>query len=73
MNLRVIAKSNLDFDDYVIHGRVYSLPTFKNRFAVVVVIYLDGYRHKVLRDTVIGLHCARKSMMELTSDLHGNA
>ena len=73
MNARIISKMTLDFGDYQIVGRVYSLPGFKNQFAVVVGMYADGNRYLMSRDTIGGLHCARKTMMEMASDLHGNA
>ena len=72
MNSRILAKTEMTFGDYNIQGRVYSLPGLANQFAVVVGMYTEGRRYMTSYDTIGGLHCARKSMMQMAMDLHGN-
>lgn len=72
MNARIIAKMNMDFNGVDIVGRVYSIPGITTQFHIIVAMYVDGKRYMTSYDTIGGLHCARKIMMEMAMDLHGN-
>ena len=72
MNARIIAKMAMDFNGVDIVGRVYSIPELSFTFRVIVAMYVDGKRYMTSYDTIGGLHCARKIMMEMAMDLHGN-
>lgn len=69
---RIIAKSEINYNEYQICARVYELPNRVSSFHVVALVKVDGHTHAIRRDTIQGLYWARKTMLDMLADIHGN-
>jgi hypothetical protein len=70
---RIVASINAayDNDSYEIIGRVYRSVSGTSTHRIIVRLCVDGQIRATYRDTCQGLYWARKTMMEMVTDMHG--
>ncbi len=68
---RIVAKAKMAYDEYEIEARVYVNPNHTSWCRIVAIVKIDGKKHAIARNACSGLYWARRSMMDLVTELHG--